>query len=303
MKNIFRKREIQTAETKSSKAKVKSVGTRKKFVTVLWIVLISSLVFGVYKNFTAIDQHTVHEKEVIETKLVDTNAIESFTKSFVKDYYTWQNNKESIARREEKLSLYLTEELHALNSDTVRADIPTSSSVSDIDIWSVSQEDNDAYAVVYTVKQNITEDKNSEKLSSTYRILLHQDNVGNLIITQNPTLWNTPNKSDYEPEQPESSGTVDSDTVQEVTEFLETFFTFYPTATEKELAYYVKDGVLPSINKDYIFSELINPMVQQSGEQIKVWLSVKYLNETTKTMEISQYILYLEKDINWMIVR
>jgi len=303
MKNIFRKREIQTAETKSSKAKVKSVGTRKKFVTVLWIVLISSLVFGVYKNFTAIDQHTVHEKEVIETKLVDTNAIESFTKSFVKDYYTWQNNKESIARREEKLSLYLTEELHALNSDTVRADIPTSSSVSDIDIWSVSQEDNDAYAVVYTVKQNITEDKNSEKLSSTYRILLHQDNVGNLIITQNPTLWNTPNKSDYEPEQPESNGTVDSDTVQEVTEFLETFFTFYPTATEKELAYYVKDGVLPSINKDYIFSELINPMVQQSGEQIKVWLSVKYLNETTKTMEISQYILYLEKDINWMIVR
>jgi len=303
MKNIFRKREIQTAETKSSKAKVKSVGTRKKFVTVLWIVLISSLVFGVYKNFTAIDQHTVHEKEVIETKLVDTNAIESFTKSFVKDYYTWQNNKESIARREEKLSLYLTEELHALNSDTVRADIPTSSSVSDIDIWSVSQEDNDAYAVVYTVKQNITEDKNSEKLSSTYRILLHQDNVGNLIITQNPTLWNTPNKSDYEPEQPESNGTVDSDTVQEVTECLETFFTFYPTATEKELAYYVKDGVLPSINKDYIFSELINPMVQQSGEQIKVWLSVKYLNETTKTMEISQYILYLEKDINWMIVR
>ncbi|MFB1051468.1 conjugal transfer protein [Paraliobacillus sp. JSM ZJ581] len=303
MKNVFKKKGKQTSETKSSKTKVKSVGTRKKSVTVLWIVLISSLVFGIYKNFTAIDQHTVHEKEVTETKLVDTSAIESFTKNFVKDYYTWQNNKESIERREEKLSLYLTEELHALNSDTVRADIPTSSSVSDIDIWSVSQEDNDAYAVVYTVKQNITEDKNSEKLSSTYRILLHQDNVGNLIITQNPTLWNTPNKSDYEPEQPESNGTVDSDTTQEVTEFLETFFTFYPTATEKELAYYVKDGVLPSINKDYIFSELINPMVQQSGEQIKVWLSVKYLNETTKTMEISQHILYLEKDINWMIVR
>ncbi|WP_445304392.1 conjugal transfer protein [Niallia sp. FSL W8-1348] len=303
MKNIFRKKEKQTVETKSSKAKVKSVGTRKKSVTVLWIVLISSLVFGIYKNFTAIDQHTVHEKEVIETKLVDTSAIESFTKNFVKDYYTWQNNKESIERREEKLSLYLTEELQALNTDTVRADIPTSSSVSDIDIWSISQEDDDTYAVVYTVEQKITEDKNSKEISSTYRILLHQDSIGNIVITQSPTLWNTPNKSDYEPQQPESNGTVDSDTVQEVTEFLEIFFTFYPTATEKELAYYVKNYALPSINKDYIFSELINPMVQQSGKQIKVWLSVKYLNETTKTMEVSQYILYLEKDTNWMIVR
>src|SRR5699024_12384481 len=111
--------------------------------------------------------------------------------------------------------------------DTVRGDIPTSSCVSDIDILSVSQEDNDAYAVVYTVKQNITEDKNIEKLSSTYRILLHQDNVGNLIITQNPTLWNTPNKSDYEPEQSESDGNVDTNMVQEVTEFLETIFIFY----------------------------------------------------------------------------
>lgn len=108
-------------------------------------------------------------------------------------------------------------------------------------IKSASQEDDNAYAVAYTVEQKITEDKNSEKTSSTYRILLHQDNVdGNLVITQNPTLWSIPNKSDYEPQQPENNGTVDSDTVQEVTEFLETFFTFYPTAIDKELVYYVK---------------------------------------------------------------
>lgn len=243
-------------ETKPPKTKVKSVGTRKKSVTVLWIVLISSLVFGIYKNFTAIDQHTIHEKEVIETKLVDTSAIESFTKNFVKDYYTWQNNKESIEQREEKLSYYLPEELQALNTDTVRADIPTSSSVSDIDIWSISQED-DAYAVVYSVEQKITENKNSEKVSSTYRILLHQDNTRNLVITQNPTIWNMPKKSDYEPQEPESNGTVDSDTTQEVTEFLETFFTFYPTATDKELAYYVKNNALPSIEKTILFQRLI----------------------------------------------
>src|SRR5699024_12137008 len=99
MKNKFRKKEKQTVETKSSKTKVKSVGTRKKSVIVLWIVLISSLAFGIYKNFTVIDQHTVHAKEVIVTKLMDTNAIESFTKSFVKDYYDWQNKKDSIEQR------------------------------------------------------------------------------------------------------------------------------------------------------------------------------------------------------------
>src|SRR5699024_9907327 len=97
MKNLFRKGEKQKVEVKSTKTKVKRVGTRKKAVIVLWIVLISSLAFGIYKNFTAIDQHTVHEKEVIETKLMDTNAIESFTKRFVKDNYTWQNKKNSLS--------------------------------------------------------------------------------------------------------------------------------------------------------------------------------------------------------------
>ncbi len=303
MKNIIRKKEKHKTESKSPKTKVRSIGTRKKSVIILWTVLISSLAFGIYKNFTAIDQHTVHEKEVIETKLVDTNAIESFTKNFVKDYYTWQNNKESIERREEKLSLYLTEELQALNIDTVRDDIPTSSNVSDIDIWSVSEEEDNAYAVVYAVEQKIMEDKDSQRIRSTYRILLHQDNAGNLVITQNPTLWSTPNKSVYKPQQPESNGTVDSDTAQEITEFLETFFTFYPTATEKELAYYVKNNALPPIGKDYLFSELVHPVFQAVDHQIKVWVTVKYIDETTKATQFSQYILTLEKDINWMVIK
>ncbi|MED4587484.1 MULTISPECIES: conjugal transfer protein [Bacillales] len=303
MKGLFKKQDKQTKEPKPKKIKVKTVGPRKKSVVFLWIVLIGSLAFGIYKNFTAIDQHTVHDREIIETKIMDTNAIESFTKNFVKDYYTWENEKDSIEQRAEKISHYLTEELQALNIDTVRDDIPTSSSVGNIDIWSVSPENDNTYTVVYSVDQKITEDKNSERVRSTYRILLHQDNAGNLVITQNPTLWSLPNKSDYEPQQPESNGTADSDTVQEVTEFLETFFTFYPTATDKELAYYVKNNALPPIGKDYIFSELVNPIFQQSGNQVYVWISVKYLDGTTKATQLSQYVLTLEKDINWMIVK
>src|SRR5690625_422240 len=302
MRNFLKKKEKQTLKTKPKKTKVRTVGTRKKTVTILWILLIGSLAFAIYKNFTAIDQHTVHEREIVESKILDTNAIESFTKNFVKDYYTWQNEKDSIEQRTEKINDYLTENLQALNTDTIRDDIPTSSSVSNINIWSVSPENDNTYAVVYSVDQKITEDKNSERVQSTYRILLHQDNTGNLVITQNPTLWSIPNKSDYEPQQLESNGTVDSDTVQEVTEFLETFFSFYPTATDKELAYYVKDYALPLINQAHVFSELINPVFQEKENQIKVWVTVKYLDETTKAIQFSQYELTLEKDRNWMIV-
>ncbi|MGX7077890.1 conjugal transfer protein [Globicatella sanguinis] len=303
MKGIFKKKEKQMLETKPKKTKVRTVGTRKKIVTILWVLLIGSLAFAIYKNFTAIDQHTVHEREIIETKIMDTSAIESFTKNFVKDYYTWQNEKASIEQRTEKINNYLTEDLQALNNDTVRDDIPTSSSVSGVDIWSVSPESDNTYAVVYSVDQNITEDEDSQRIRSTYRILLHQDNVGNLVVIQSPTMWNIPNKSDYEPEQPESNGTVDSDTIQEVTEFLETFFTFYPTATEKELAYYVKNNALPPIGKNYLFSELVHPVFQTVDHQIKVWVTVEYIDEATKATQLSQYSLTLEKDTNWMVIK
>ena len=46
----------------------------------LWVVLVASVSFGVYKNFTAIDQHTTHEKEIIELRLQDTNGIENFVR-------------------------------------------------------------------------------------------------------------------------------------------------------------------------------------------------------------------------------
>ncbi|MBZ9535593.1 conjugal transfer protein [Cytobacillus oceanisediminis] len=303
MKGIIKKKEKQTPEMKSKKTKVRTVGPRKKSVIFLWILLISSLVFGVYKNFTAIDQHTVHEREIIETNIMDTNAIESFTKNFVKDYYSWKNEKDSIEQRAEKINDYLTKELQALNADTVRADVPTSSSVGDIKIWSVSQENDHTYAVVYSVDQKIAEDKESKWIRSAYRILLYQDHSGNLVITRNPTLWSLPKKSEHEPKQTESNGTIDSDIEIEVTEFLQTFFTFYPTATDKELAYYVKNNALPPIDKEYTFSELINPVFQKSGNQVHVWVSVRYLDETTKATQLSQYVLTLEKDTNWMIVK
>ncbi|GIO19341.1 conjugal transfer protein [Oceanobacillus oncorhynchi subsp. incaldanensis] len=302
MKLLFNKKEKQLKPKKEKKRKLKTVGKHKKSVIFLWVLLLSSLAFGIYKNFTAIDQYTIQEREIVESYIVDTSAIESFTQNFVKDYYTWENEPEALETRTEKLNGYLTEELQTLNTEMVREDIPTSSSVQNINIWSVTEETETTFSVVYSVKQKITEDKDSSLTNSTYRIVLYQDEQGNLVITQNPTLWDSPNKSNFTPELVESDDTVEAETVVEVTDFLETFFASYPSTTEKELVYYVKNNVLPVIEKDYTFSELINPVFQKKDNQIKVWVTVKYLDESTKATQFSQYELILEKDTNWMIV-
>ncbi|MFD2389826.1 conjugal transfer protein [Enterococcus gallinarum] len=100
----------------------------------------------------------------------------------------------------------------------------------------------------------------------------------------------------------EADGTVDAETMTDTTAFLETFFKLYPTATEKELAYYVAGNALEPINGDYLYSELINPIFTQDGENVKVSVSVKFLDNQTKATQISQFELVLHKDSNWKII-
>ena len=138
---MFKKNKKQTEtikEPKEKKVRTVKVGTHKKTVIALWVVLVASVSFGVYKNFTAIDQHTTHEKEIIELCLQDTNGIENFVKNFAKSYYTWDNSKEAIEARTQAISGYLTKELQDLNVDTIRTDIPTSSTVTDVIVWHIA---------------------------------------------------------------------------------------------------------------------------------------------------------------------
>ena len=50
---MFKKNEKQTENVKEKKVRTVKVGTHKKTVIALWAVLIASVSFGVYKNFTA----------------------------------------------------------------------------------------------------------------------------------------------------------------------------------------------------------------------------------------------------------
>ena len=135
------------------------IGTNKKFVIALWAVLLVSIIFAIYKNFTSIDKHTIHEKEIIEEKIIDTNGIENFVRNFAKEYYSWGNNKKSIEKRTSKINEFLTKELQELNKDTIRNDIPTSSSVKEIQIWSVDKIKENEFKVNYSVEQNIKEEE------------------------------------------------------------------------------------------------------------------------------------------------
>ncbi len=366
MKNTFKNMLVRNKKKGNTKdgEKIKSskfqklpiikLGTHRKMTVFLWLIFISGFIFAIYKNFTAIDTHTVHEKEIIKEEVADTSAIYSFTVDFIKTFYTWENNKEYLIKRNESLKYFLTDELMKLNIDTLRSDIPTSSALEDIKIWEIKDvskenEDGKTYDVIFSIKQLITDidmelvgndvfegtdnatGENAEEagtvsdevsntenetgtndiqstvkeryVNATYSLGIYADSDKNMVIIKNPTMSAGFTKSMYEPKTKENI-VMDSDKQLEILEFLKTFFTLYPSATAKELNYYVKENSLKPVEKNYIFSELINPVFyREENDCVSVSLAIKYLDEDTKMIQIFQYDLVLTKEDNWVIVR
>ena len=243
---MFKKKEKTEKAPKNKKVRTMKVGTHKKSVLLLWAVLLASTSFGVYKNFTAIDTHTVHEKEIIQLRLNDTNGIENFVKNFAKAYYSWDTSKEAIEARTTEISKYLTKELQELNADTIRTDIPTSATVTNVLVWNVEQSGTDDFTVAYEVDQQVKEGEQTQAVTENYTVTVHVDKDGAMVITQNPTL--------------------------------------------------------APVSGDYVFSELVNPVFTIDGDNLKVSVLVKYLDNKSKMTQISQYELMLHKDDNWKIV-
>ena len=243
---MFKKKEKTEKAPKNKKVRTMKVGTHKKSVLLLWAVLLASTSFGVYKNFTAIDTHTVHEKEIIQLRLNDTNGIENFVKNFAKAYYSWDTSKEAIEARTTEISKYITKELQDLNADTIRTDISTSATVTNVLVWNVKQSGTDDFTVAYEVDQQVKEGEQTQAVTENYTVTVHVDKDGAMVITQNPTL--------------------------------------------------------APVSGDYVFSELVNPVFTKDGDNLKVSVSVKYLDNKSKMTQISQYELVLHKDDNWKIV-
>lgn len=295
-------KKVKEPKIKKRKTKTIYVGTRKKSVLFLWGLLIASFTFGIYKNLTAIDQHTIHETKVIEEKIIDTHGIENFTTNFIYDFYSWENTKEGLEKRTEKVNYYLTPQLQQLNVDMVRSDIPTSSTVTKAQIWNIESLDDNNFSITYSVTQEIKEKKETSTASSSYKLVIHQDSENNLIIIKNPIIWSTPVHSDYETQEIKTGSNIDEQTQKEIKKFLETFFKLYPTATKEELVYYSNNEVLPVINNiDLLFFEFENLSIQNEKESFKVKLTIKFLDKKTKSFLFFDYFLVIKKENNWRI--
>ena len=61
-------------------------------------------------------------------------------------------------------------------------------------------------------------------------------------------------------------------------------------------------NVLEPIGKDYLYSELVNLVFTKDGDNVKVKVAVKFIDNQTKATQVSQYELVLQKDSNWKIV-
>lgn len=290
-------------KSKEKKPRIYKANTRKKIVIGLWVLLGLSFSFAIFKHFTAIDIHTIHETTIVEKKYIDTHNVENFVENFAKVYYSWEQSDKSIDNRMEKLKDYLTEDLQAINVDTVRKDIPVSSSLRDFQIWEIEPVDDNQFNVTYSVEQSITEGEDKKTVQSAYEVTVYVDKTGDMVLIKNPTITSVPSKSGFQPTLLESDSTVDSTTINEINEFLTTFFKLYPTATTSELSYYVNEGLLKPINKDYVFEELVNPIYNRKNNQVTVSLAVKYLDQQTKATQVSQFNLTLEKSgSNWKII-
>ena len=136
---------------------------------------------------------------------------------------------------------------------------------------------------------------------SFYVVVVHVDETGCMVITKNPTTCGVYGKSSYA-QQYQNDSNISTETMTDIQDFLNTFFNLYPTATEKELMYYAEVGTLDVINADYVYDGLVNVSYYKEDEQMKVHLYVRYLDQTAKMTQISEYTLTLQKGDNWKII-
>lgn len=326
------KKEKKAAESqRQPKVKNVSAGLHKKSVLFLWVLLIGSVAFGIYKNFTAVDTHTVHETERIEEKLVDTNAMENFVRDFAEVYYSWTPDKAALEARYASLGSYVTADILGLNRD-VLTDVTTTSSVMDVQIWQTEKIADRMYKVGFVVKQNVVqpgqpveteavpEKDKKKKLEETvpettapvttnteraYQTEVYVDENNACVIIKSPVPVSVPGKSPYELPAREIDGTVSSEENSEVTSFLDTFFKLYPTAMAQELSYYVKDNALSPVPAGLEYAGIVSMSLNHGGEDgvIEAYVAVRFYDTATQSQQVSQYDLRLKKENNWMIVK
>jgi len=212
----------------------------------------------------------------------------------------------------------------------------TSSTVQNVQIWSVEAIDDHNFKVLFSVERLIHAttveyvdeivperiyDEHGERVYidqviqrevttstedvvlSYYTVMVHIDGAGNAVITHNPTIHSGFERSGFALPIRVNDTSIDGDIQHESTQFLTEFFTIYPTASESMLAHFVRDRALEVIEVEYSFLELVNPIFVQHGEQVQAYVTVRYHDPRTGAQQLSQFELVLQEVAgNWMIV-
>lgn len=311
--------------------KIKNVKKRKLLLLFLWGLFIFAFGWSIYKNFTAVNTYTVETKQVVEQKLIDTNAIESFFSSFVDVFYNIENDDKPLSSRKSELLQYMPESLVNLNEQIFQNDLPYKAKLTDYKLWKLEQlSDKSNWKITYSVRQSVNRtqieikkttvtvneagkkvkkevEKPSQKqvyeiVDNCFSSVIHIDKKGNMVVVQSPTIASVPSKSDYIVPDITTDSSVSSDDTIEIKKFLENFFDLYPTADENTLQYYSSSGILPVINKDYTFVELTKFICKKEDNKMKAYVTVKFFDESLGMYMYSQYNFTLKKDSKWIIV-
>ncbi|WP_461868067.1 conjugal transfer protein [Faecalimonas sp.] len=291
-------------EEQRQKERVKHEGLHSKRVVFLWILLGISFVFALYKNFTAIDRHTIHEREIVEERVVSTNGIENFVRGFAREYFSWDNTKENMDLRVMELEKYANEDLVRTIQGMSTAEMTNRSEVYKLDVWNVEKIKDKEYKVVFEVGQKVINATGEKKIEQSYETVVYVDKKNNMLIKKFPTLTDLPKKSPVLLKEEIEAENVEGDLKESVSEFLEDFFAVYPSLSEKELKYYAKEGIMPEIHMDsYQFNTLDKVVITSIHKnRVEVHLLVSYKSLFTDVLQPFEYNLVLEKQDNWKVI-
>ena len=288
---------------KVKKKQVVRIGVRNGRVCLLWLLFILGFAFAVYKHFTAIDTHTVHEERVIEETLLSTHPMEHFVQEFAKIYFAWGVDNVEIQARAEHLENYVASELLPYARGMIHVGSVNASSVTSLDIWEVEAVSENEYKVTLFVGQ-VIKGGSEHVLKTKYDVVVYVDEHKEMVITKLPVITNTLQKSAYKSPVIREIHGLDVDVKAGIHSFLEDFFTVYPVATESELKYYANENTMAVIgNTDYKLSVIDKVVIESFEDDVaEVVVQVLYTSEITGTNQMFAYRLVLNKGDNWKIV-
>ena len=257
---------------------------RRILIKGCWAIVACSLMFGIYKNFTAIDKITVKEEKTVVEKVENYTGLEAFTENFVQIYFAVSPDSARQAERKELLKSYMQPSLVQLNSGN--SYVESEITVKSVQVWEVKQvpDTEHDYQVLFTV---VLKSGESSELNA-YTVDIHCEDQEYVVI-KNPTVTSVPQISEYEREPLQASDRVRAEDREKVETFLETFFKVYPTASEKELAYYCKDKGVRPIGKAYVLNSIDNVTIQVKEAGYKVECYVSYIDEALGFSVLNQY--------------